>query len=169
MNRKKKKDGPAPQRARLPHLPPAPPLPARPTPKVRQTPQNASRPLQTPQAASRPRQTLDIVAGPLPGRLRADGVLLLRERIPEAGANPAAKSHHPCDVTQSYLKRELNQKLSGNAVYYTACYFLVILKHSYSKVYREKGFTSIFFSYKSRVLMLRNFAGVTGEFTSPQG
>ena len=48
----------------------------------------------------------------------------------------------------SYMKRKLNLDLSGNEVYYTACFLLVILKYSCSKLHRQKGFYLILFSYE---------------------
>ena len=47
------------------------------------------------------------------------------------------------------MKRDLNQNLSGNEVYYTACFLLVILNNSYSKPHCQKGFNLNPFSYKS--------------------
>ena len=42
-------------------------------------------------------------------------------------------------------EEEIQLKLSGNKVYYTACSLLVILKNSCSKLHRQKGFQIIFF------------------------
>ena len=47
------------------------------------------------------------------------------------------------------MKRELNSDLSGNEVYYTACYLLVIFKHSCSKLHCQKGLNLILVSYKT--------------------
>ena len=46
-----------------------------------------------------------------------------------------------------YMKRELNQNLSGNDVYYAAC-SLVILRNSLSKLHCQKGFDLIPLSCK---------------------
>jgi hypothetical protein len=46
------------------------------------------------------------------------------------------------------MKRELDSKLCGNEVYYTACFSLVILKYSCSQVHCQKGFDLIIVSYK---------------------
>ena len=45
----------------------------------------------------------------------------------------------------SYMQRELNQYLSGNEVYYTACSSLVISKNWFSEPHRQKDFISILF------------------------
>ena len=46
------------------------------------------------------------------------------------------------------MKRESNENLSGNEVYYTACSLLVTLKNSCSKLHCDQGLNSIIFSYK---------------------
>jgi len=47
------------------------------------------------------------------------------------------------------MKGELDQNLSGNEVYYTACSFLVIFKNSCCKLHCQKGFNLFLFAYKS--------------------
>ena len=49
------------------------------------------------------------------------------------------------------MERGLNQNLSGNGDYYTACSLLVILKNLRSKLHFQKDFNSIAFSYKIRL------------------
>ena len=49
-------------------------------------------------------------------------------------------------LPRSYMKRGLNQNLSGNQVYYTARPLLVISKNSCSKLHCRKGFNLILFS-----------------------
>ena len=51
-----------------------------------------------------------------------------------------------------YMKRELNQNLSGNEVYDTAFSLLVILKNSCSKLHRQKSFDLLLLSSKIRGL-----------------
>ena len=55
--------------------------------------------------------------------------------------------HLPAEERQCYMKRELNQNLSGNKIYYTACSLLVILNNSCSKIHCQKGFNLILTSY----------------------
>ena len=51
------------------------------------------------------------------------------------------------DIKIMYEKR-IKFKLSRNGVYHTACSLLVILKNSCSRLYYQKGFNLILFSYK---------------------
>ena len=37
-----------------------------------------------------------------------------------------------------YVKKESNQHLSGNGIYYSSCPFLIILKNSCSRLNRQK-------------------------------
>ena len=47
------------------------------------------------------------------------------------------------------MKGELNQNLSGNVFYYTACSLLVILQNSFSKLHCQKGFDFILIYMRS--------------------
>ena len=55
---------------------------------------------------------------------------------------------HTC---QFDIKKELNQDLSGNDVYYSASSLLVTLENSWSKLHRQKGFNSIPFQHENCV------------------
>ena len=57
-------------------------------------------------------------------------------------------SHVGVNAVHSYMNRESNRNLSGDEIYYAACSFLVTLKNSCSKLYCQKGFNSVPFSYK---------------------
>ena len=50
---------------------------------------------------------------------------------------------------RGYMKRELNQNLSSNEVYYTAYFLLVILKNSCINLHCLEGFNCILFSYQT--------------------
>ena len=51
-------------------------------------------------------------------------------------------------IQRFHMKRELNQNLSGNEVYYAVCSRLCKSKDSFSKLHCQKGFHLILFSYK---------------------
>ena len=74
----------------------------------------------------------------------------------------------PCG--ESNRKRFSTWKLSGDEVYYTSCYFLVLLKHSCGKLRCHKGFDVILFSYKIRC-RTRNARcwSVSARSTAPRG
>ena len=56
------------------------------------------------------------------------------------------------------MKRELNQNLSGNEVYYTASSLLATLENSCSKLHHQQRFNVIPCSYKSRLSPWPNMA-----------
>jgi len=69
---------------------------------------------------------------------------------------------------ESYVKKDLNLNLSGNRIYCTACFFLVISKNSCSKLHGQRGFNLIIFSYRTwlvngAVAGLRVLQGVNPE------
>ena len=47
-----------------------------------------------------------------------------------------------------YMKRELDENLSGDEVHCTACSLLVILKNSFGKPHCQNGFNLVLFAYK---------------------
>ena len=63
------------------------------------------------------------------------------------------------------MKRELNQNKTGNEVYYTACYLLVLLKNSSGKRHCQRGFNSIPISYQIGAAS-GNLAQVAPDYTT---
>jgi len=75
------------------------------------------------------------------------------------------------DLYQDFFER-LDLKLSGNEVYCTACYLLLILKSSCGILYYPKGFNLILFSHTiSRQWRLNRMAAVSeyGTYTTVTG
>ena len=71
-----------------------------------------------------------------------------RRRLPPAITE---RPNQPTSLIRFYMKREINQNLSGNEVSHTACSLLVILKIFCSKIRRHRGFDIILFSYRIHV------------------
>ena len=63
-----------------------------------------------------------------------------------------------CTVTGLILmKREFNQKKTGNEVYYTARSLLVMFNNLCSELHRQKDFDLIIFAYKIVACLIFNF------------
>ena len=61
----------------------------------------------------------------------------------------AVVRHQQHPIRRPYMKRKLDQNLSGNEVYYTECSLRVILKNSCIQLHCHKGFNLILFSCKT--------------------
>ena len=60
-------------------------------------------------------------------------------------------TYGPLDNPRMGLEKESNHNLSGNEVYFTACYFLVILKYRVVDIIARKVFISLSFHIRSAV------------------
>jgi len=59
------------------------------------------------------------------------------------------RHYHPVFIPDKILyEKQIKSKISGNEVYYAACFLLVILKNSCSKLHSQTGFNVILFSYQ---------------------
>ena len=71
---------------------------------------------------------------------------LPRQRQSDSALDLSADSRSPEHPQRFHIKRELNQNLSGNEVYFTGCCFLVQLQNSCSNC--QTGVTFILFLYQ---------------------